>query len=173
MSQSEDLPKIYLNPGELAICDQPTEVSTVLGSCVAVVLYCPRYRLGAISHAMLPTRADGGKETTFDAGYGSSPYKYVDTSVTHMLDYFSRRQLRKADFVVKIFGGADMFDAQVAAVTGTVGRQNIEAAKALLRSNGLMISAGDIGGRQGRKIVFYSHTGEVYLKRLNKSWHGN
>jgi chemotaxis protein CheD len=33
----------------------------------------------------------------------------------------------------------------------------------------MKITASDLGGPRGRKIFFYSHTGEVLLKRLHSS----
>ena len=36
----------------------------------------------------------------------------------------------------------------------------------ILESHGLKLTVADVGGSQGRKIFFYTHTGEVLLKRL-------
>ena len=58
-----------------------------------------------------------------------------------------------------------------AQVSGSIfiGQQNIQTAKQIIRSEGLRIQALDVGGLQGRKIFFYTDTGEVYLKRLLKA----
>lgn len=150
------LESIYLKPGELAVAERPALVSTVLGSCVAVTLFSPRLGIGAISHAMLPLAA------------GRSDFKYVDSSLLHMLAQFDRLQVSKRELVVKLFGGADMFEPAQASGGSTVGRQNIQAARVLLRQEGLSVQAEDTGGRQGRKLLFYTHTGEVLLKRLSR-----
>jgi chemotaxis protein CheD len=49
----------------------------------------------------------------------------------------------------------------------SIGRQNIEMAEKILLSEGLTLKAKDVGGTGGRKILFYTGTGEVLLKRLS------
>lgn len=147
---------IYLKPGELTVAERPALVCTVLGSCVALTLFSPRLRVGAICHAMLPSGECGG------------PFKYVDSSVRHMLEQFERLRIKRSEIVVKLFGGADMFDAASPNRSPTVGRQNIQFASETLRQEGLQLVGSDVGGRQGRKLLFYTHTGEVLLKRLAK-----
>ena len=34
---------------------------------------------------------------------------------------------------------------------------------------GLRLTASDVGGDRGRKLLFLTHTGDVWVKRLNKS----
>lgn len=148
------LESIYLKPGELAVAERPALVSTVLGSCVAVTLFSPRLGVGAICHAMLPLAA------------GREGFKFVDTSLAHMLESFERLGVTKRELVSKLFGGADMFEVLRPASLPTVGWQNVQAARTILQREGLHLSASDTGGQQGRKLLFYSHTGEVLLKRL-------
>jgi chemotaxis protein CheD len=158
MTPLSQLPKIYLKPGELSVSETPAEVSTVLGSCVAVTFYSPQHLVGAICHAMLP---HGGEQGSF---------KYVDGALRYMLDFFDRRGVKRNEIMVKMFGGADMFDAKTTSKIQTVGRQNLEAAQEILQHNRLQVRAKDIGGGRGRKLLFYPHTGEVFLKRLGQQW---
>lgn len=158
MKSSGPLPqKIFLKPAELVIAEEPILVTTVLGSCISVTLFSPRLRAGAICHAVLPSGED--QKTS----------KYVDQSVRYMLNYFRQRDIAPDELVAKLFGGSDMF-TQINAKSKdrTVGAQNIRAALDSLSSSGLEPAALDIGGPQGRKLIFYSHTGEVFLKRVNK-----
>jgi chemotaxis protein CheD len=151
------LQKIYLKPGELVIVEEPALITTVLGSCISVTLFSPRLRVGAICHAVLPR------------GERHQPSKYVDQSVRYMLDYFRRRKIAPDELVAKLFGGAEMFaqlDPQ--GKDRTVGAQNIRAALDCLRGSGLEPAALDIGGQQGRKLIFHAHSGEVFLKRVKK-----
>lgn len=151
----QPLTPIYLKPAELAVAERPSLISTVLGSCVAVTLFSCRRKVGAICHAMLPS-----------GGCGNG-FKYVDSSLRHMLEHFDRLGIDRKEIDVKLFGGADMFEAApFPSRSMTVGRQNIQAAFDNLRQEGLRIVVSDVGGRQGRKLLFYSHTGEVLLKRL-------
>ena len=158
MTPLEQLPKIYLKPGELTINEHPAEVATVLGSCVAVTLYSPRHIVGAICHAMLPRGGESGG------------FKYVDGALGHMLGCFDRLGIPRSEIEAKLFGGSDMFPVLHPTKVNTVGRQNIAMAQQLLQEEGLVPRVADVGGRQGRKLIFYPHTGEVFLKRLKKTW---
>jgi chemotaxis protein CheD len=68
---------------------------------------------------------------------------------------------------VKIFGGADVLD--LTAERETVGARNAEAAVKAVEAEGLTVAASDLRGRKGRKILFNTKTGEVFLKRLSRS----
>ena len=53
----------------------------------------------------------------------------------------------------------------------TVGRKNIETALRILRNRNLDLTGFDVGGTMGRKIHFYTHTGQVWLKRIKRREH--
>lgn len=147
--------KIYLHPGELVISEDPAEVSTVLGSCISVTLYLPKLKIGAICHAVLPTGDDG------------EPGKYVDQAVDYMVSYLNRFSVERRDIVVKLFGGANMFkNTDPVRCERTVGAQNIREAMNSFKVAGLELSVSDVGGERGRKIIFHTDTGEVFLKRV-------
>lgn len=146
---------LFLKPGELAVTEVPTRVSTVLGSCVAVTFFNRRLQYGAICHAMLPH------------GRGDISFKYVDGAFDYMLGRFALAGIERHEIEVKLFGGADVLpksESQYAPLS--VGRQNIVAAKALIEQEGLQLQASNVGGPLGRKIHFFTHTGEVLLKRV-------
>lgn len=131
-------------------------VTTVLGSCISVTMFHQQSGTAAICHAMLPR------------GDGSTSFKYVDTAVQHMAAYFSRRKIRRDEIQAKLFGGSDMFSNGRPSVRSLiVGWQNIATAKQSLLALGLSPSATDVGGQKGRKLIFTTDTGTVFLKKLN------
>ncbi len=152
----DNLLKVTLKPGELYAAETPTLVSTVLGSCVSVTMFSHQLRLGAICHAVLPR--DTGREP-------GELFRYVDRSVEAMLAHFNRYGIHADGIEVKLFGGSDMLAAQNNRLRG-IGQQNIEVALQLLAKNLLTLNANDLGGTQGRKLFFKTHTGEVFLKKL-------
>lgn len=156
-----DLPVIHLKPGELYLGEEPTVVVTTLGSCVSLIFFHQRQRLGAICHALLPS--DQHQEHSF---------RFVDRSFYWMLAQFQSRGITLNELQVKLFGGADVLEfCQGGGRSATVGQQNIHQALELFRAHGLQVQASNVGGTWGRKIFFYTHTGEVLLKRLEKlSW---
>ena len=145
---------IYLHPGQMCFCDRPSRVETVLGSCVSVTMWNARLHFGCICHAVLPRQRDGADE----------PLKYVDTAIQSMLRVLERHSSRRQDLEVKLFGGASM--RRLAPHHKSVGRQNIDAAMALLSAEGFSLRTSDTGGTAGRKLLFYTATGEVFVKRI-------
>lgn len=165
LPKNHEMPSVYLRPGEVHLAYQPTVIQTVLGSCVSVTFYNARYSVAAICHALLPKC----KEESACHEDGDLCFRYVDCAVVKMLEEFDRRGIPKKEIEAKIFGGANMFEsANPTDETRLVGNQNIEMALQILEGAGIGVTTSDIGGRQGRKLFFYSHTGEVFVKRLRK-----
>ena len=161
----EDLVPVYLKPGEFCIAERPTLVTTVLGSCVSVTMYSPSRSIGAICHGLLPNCRDDGPCTN-ECG---NAFRYVDCSVKLMIDEFRKKGVPGRELLAKIFGGADMFSpSERRSRPATVGSQNISTAIDILKAEGIRVVKSDTGGDHGRKIIFNSQTGDVYLKRLRK-----
>lgn len=152
MHQNRRLPKVYLKPGEIYIGTRPTIVTTVLGSCVSVVFFNARRRLGGICHALMP----GG-------GPDEEGCRYVEFSIRHMLEEYRRQQVAAFEIEVKLFGGADMFFCTTP--NGTIGQQNIRRALSIIEAEKLNLVASDVGGESSRKLMFFVHSGEVLMKR--------
>lgn len=153
---------LFLKPGQIMVSSEPLLVTTLLGSCVAVTMFSPGRRLGGICHAQLPSdghppRTEGRKD----------PGKFVDSAIVEMLARFAAKGALRGELEVKIFGGSDMFDAH--GRLRSVGRQNTEMALRVLEREGVKVANQDLGGERGRKIIFHTHTGAVFLKRLKKS----
>jgi chemotaxis protein CheD len=154
---------VYLKPAEMHVTDLPTLVVTVLGSCLSVTMYNRRKKLGGICHGLLPRCPS---QTTCAQGCTES-FKFVDCSIRHMVKQFDQRGVSRSEIEVKCFGAANMFSRNDK-TTGidSMGRQNVQTAEEIILSEGLSILRMDVGGLQGRKILFYTDTGEVFLKRL-------
>ncbi len=149
--------EVFLKPGEMLLAKEPTIATTVLGSCVSITLFHQKTKMGAICHAVLPT------------GDINDPGKYVDQAVSHMVNHFGTLKIRPVELVAKLFGGADMFHMEDPTRRNrTVGTQNVSTAIRCLRDVGLVAVASDTGGQRGRKLVFYTYTGEVFIKKVRK-----
>ena len=155
-----------LKPGEIIFSRKPAVVSTILGSCVSVTMHHPASEFGAICHGVMPKCAER-KKCTKGPQCGESP-KYVECAIRQMLMKLDELNILRSEAEVKLFGGAEMADTagRNNGRTKTVGSENIRVAKKILAKEGLGISKEDTGGTNGRKILFLTHTGDVYLKRL-------
>jgi chemotaxis protein CheD len=71
------------------------------------------------------------------------------------------------DIEIKVFGGAAQFIGHGGRKSRkTVGEQNIEAARRILSEYGVDIQAMQVGGTSGRKIIFDTSDGAVFLKKI-------
>jgi chemotaxis protein CheD len=147
--------QVFLKPGELYVADCPTIVTTLLGSCLSVTMFSPQHRIGAICHAVLPCEQGVCWDT-----------RYVDSSIILMLRHFTHLSIKRSHLQVKLFGGADIGSRGKGGSLLSVGSQNVTAALRVIKEQNLILAASDLGGARGRKIVFYAHTGEVYLQRV-------
>jgi chemotaxis protein CheD len=153
---------LFLKPGEIVVGSDPLRITTLLGSCVAVTMHVTRLKLAGICHALLPSCRREHPCCTGEAG------KYVECALKLMLEQLKLQGVQPCEIQAKMFGGSDMFDTPDANRRG-VGRQNIEMAQRVLEQAGVKVVTQDLGGPRGRKIIFHTSTGEVFLKRLRKT----
>jgi chemotaxis protein CheD len=156
----DDLPRVNLGIGEGCIARSPMWVETVLGSCVAVVLWSARLRIGAMSHAALPCCP---KEILLGAN-PSARLRYVDYSIRHLLDRLEALGARRKELQVKLFGGGDVLP--MSGRVESVGSKNCSVALRVVEEENLILTGSDLGGNQGRVIYFSSLTGEVLVRKL-------
>lgn len=148
----------FLNVAQGILVNKPTLAHTVLGSCVSVTFFAPRQGLSAIFHALLPRAADYRLHSP-----GDTPYKFVDMAIRTLVARMARRGVACSEIECKVFGGASALFAEEI----SVGRKNVETAFATLSELGLRVAASNVGGMAGRKIVFSTSTGEIFVRMLN------
>jgi len=149
---------LFLNVAQGGIYETPTIAHTVLGSCVSVTFFVPNRGMAAIFHALLP-RAEEYRLHEPDP----SPYKFVDTAIRTLFARLERRGVSRYEIECKVFGGASALFAEEM----SVGRRNVETAFTTLSELGLRVAASNVGGERGRKIVFATGTGEIFVKFLS------
>lgn len=153
MGPPPDITKHFLLPGAIFAPAAEHLVTTILGSCVAVCLFDKDRRLGGINHFLLPLWNGDGLPTP----------KYGNVAIERLVEKLLQRGAHQSALVAKIFGGASMW------VSGggllAVGERNIELAKMQLAELKIPIVAADLGGRVGRKVLFNTATGDVWMQR--------
>ena len=139
----------YLKQGELAIVSGGMKVFTILGSCVAVVLWDEGTRIGGANHFLLP----------YWNNKGLPDVRYGDIAITELHDKVILAGAVKRRIVAKIYGGASMLNLDKAVFN--VGQRNIEVAKKKLIELNVPIIEEITGGSLGRKILFDPADGNV------------
>lgn len=145
---------IFLHPGEWYFGDRHTRIHTTLGSCVAVTLWHPRFKMGGMCHYMLPGRREAGEE--LNARYGDDALRLLVAEIRHL-------GTCAGDYEAKLFGGASMFN--VGPQGSSVARRNVEAAEALMVRHGFAVAARNLGGTGYRQLVFNIAEGDVWVRQ--------
>lgn len=141
--------KHYLFPGKLAAFKEETQVSTLLGSCVAVALFDPVAKVGGLNHYLLP---EPGPQDVGSPRYGTSA---IEGLIVEMLRLGASKERLQA----KVYGGGNVI--AVSALGDTIGRRNIEIAERMLKEQGIPILERHIGGESGRTLKLNTQTFEV------------
>jgi len=145
----------YLYPATLFAEIRPARIHTVLGSCVSVCLFDRARHIGGINHYMLPVWTGDGLATP----------KYGNIAIEKLIERMTAIGADQKHLVAKVFGGADQFGEQS---KSGIGQRNIEMAENILSKMHIPIISSSVGGRFGRKIIFYSESGRVFMKYLNQ-----
>lgn len=149
--------KLFLYPAALYADREPTQVVTILGSCVAVCLWDPVRKTGGMNHYMLPLWN----------GQGLASPRYGDIAIEKLVEQMIQLGSFKKNLKAKVFGGGEVLDIKNASFN--IGLRNIELAMNTLAEYDIPVISKSVGGKQGRKILFYTETGEVRMKYVGKS----
>lgn len=149
-----------VNISEIRVAKSPTELICLgLGSCVAVVLYDPKNKIGGLAHVMLPDSREVINLT--------KPGKFADTAISCLLTKMQRKGAVLSLIHAKIFGGADMFALNHPACE-SIGALNVKAVMKQLKHLGIPLFAKDTGGNTGRSIFFSTINGLVTMKKIKE-----
>ena len=151
----DDKQLVYVHVGQLYATAQPQLVSTILGSCVAVCLWDPIKGVGGLNHYLLPQRVENGI---------SSP-RFGNVAIERLIGAVTQLGGDPARLKAKIFGGASVIDA-FSNERGSLGQSNIALARQLLEVSRIPVVAEDVGGTQGRKVMFRPADGSAWVRRI-------
>ncbi|MEY2632343.1 MAG: hypothetical protein RIR00_997 [Pseudomonadota bacterium] len=151
---------LYLQPGDVRFGDCHNRLVTLLGSCVSLVFWHPRERLGGMCHYLLPSRQDRrAAGQRLDGRYG-------DEAIALLLQLIAGSGTRPADYRVHLYGGGDMFPDLN---SRKIGHANVALARQLIQTYGLNCVASHVRGVGHRHLHFDIQTGRITLKRGHHS----
>lgn len=126
--------------GEFAITidDDNLPITTLLGSCVAVMLYDDILRIKAMNHFLLPTSCVDGGSCRFGL-----------YAMESMLNEMYKLGCKKEHLRAKIAGGANILHN----LSENIGEKNVMFARSFCRSEKITIVAESVLGTNGRIIM--------------------
>lgn len=147
----------HVFPAQVVATPDPTQLSTILGSCVSVCLWDRRRGWGGMCHHVLP---DGPADDQKAA-------RFANVAVPQLIDELLALGSEERDLVARLFGGARVLDAFTGSAA-LLGARNVEAALAHLAQRRIHVDEGDVGGRLGRKVRFSTWSGAVTVTELQR-----
>jgi chemotaxis protein CheD len=160
----------HLQPGDFYFGDRNARISTLLGSCISIVMWHPTLLIGGMCHYMLASR-NTNSPANLDGRYG-------DEATLMFFREAVRHGTNPNDYVVKIFGGGNMFSktnvhlpcttrpcADVIHACRNVSCRNTVKGTTLLEEFGFSITSQDLGGIHSRNIIFDVWSGDVWVRK--------
>lgn len=150
-------------PGEFYVSVQDEMVSTVLGSCVSACIFDPRRRIGGMNHFMLPEASgSGGPRDDWSLVVGRAA-RYGNDAMEQLINAILRAGGQRADLEVKIFGGGRVLSQMT-----DVGSRNIDFVQRYIETEGLRLTASDLGDVYPRQVQFFPTSGRVRVRQLKR-----
>ena len=145
----------YLIPGKIFVAAQPFAISTIVGSSVALCLWDSARGIGGANHFMLP---EGPQNSENASRYGNVANPAL---LQRMLGLGAEIKTMEA----KIFGGS-LTNVSFASEHDHLGERNVQAVNHFLNMNGIRLAHSEVGGTQGRKVIFHTDDGRFWSEQL-------
>jgi len=149
--------KIRVGMGEVTVTYPENDLVTTIGSCIAVCIYDFQKRIGGMAHIVLPKKRSFINQ--------DRPCKFADIAVPTLINKMKIKGCERRNLKAKIAGGANMFPNLDQKIL-SIGQDNINAVKQILRKESIPLVAEDIGGIQGRRIEFEVSSMKMVVQRL-------
>ncbi|HSM93668.1 MAG TPA: chemotaxis protein CheD [Anaeromyxobacteraceae bacterium] len=143
----------YLHAGELIVASEPTAIVTILGSCVSVCLWEPEAGVGGMNHYLLPFHVEREQSSRFGS-----------VAIPRLVERVLAAGADPRRLQAKVFGGASVIGAF--SHGRRLGDDNARLALDSLDALGIPVIDQDVGGTQGRKLVFHSDDGAAWIRLL-------
>jgi chemotaxis protein CheD len=148
--------QIFLLPGQWAVPHEPSELTTILGPCVALCLFDRVRGMGGMNHFLLAAGGANGRERS----------RYGDTSCEDLVQCFFASGSRALDIEARIVGGANV-GRLVTAGGESLGERNAEMARRVMRQHGITVGFEDTGGSNARRLRYRTGVGVLEVKTID------
>lgn len=152
------VPSLFLLPGHTQIAHPPCRITTILGSCVSVILWDPVRKIGGATHYMLAASEARGARTA----------RYGDVALAELLRKFMDLGIRNPrELRGWIYGGATVLGT-LSGIGKDIGQNNVQVAQEWFRLHGIPLVERVTGGRLGRKVSFDVEIGKVTVEEVGQ-----
>ena len=147
--------KHYLIPGKVFVSPEKFAITTLVGSGVAVSLWDSARRIGGMNHFLLPEGPASDANGT----------RYANIANEALLQQLLKLGADTKQLVARIFGGSQP-TVTFGNTKECLGDRNVQVATHFLGMKGIRIVQSEIGGKQGRKVIFHTDDGQGWAQQL-------
>ena len=147
-----------LLPGEYYVTREQETIVTVLGSCVSACVRDTVMGIGGMNHFMLPLSGSGGSWESDGLGLST---RYGNYAMEQMINDILKNGGSRKNLEIKVFGGG-----RILAQMTDIGRKNIDFVEHYIRTEGIKVTARDLGEIYPRKVYYTPITGKAFVKKL-------
>lgn len=144
----------YLHAGAVLCAEVPTQVSTVLGSCVAVCLWDERLGVGGLNHYLLPFQPRGAAPSA----------RYGDVALPELLTRLAALGAVPPYLEAHVVGGGHVM--QELEHARHLGADNVDLALRFLAALRIPLASRETGGTRGRHLHFQTDDGVARVRTL-------
>ncbi|HET6439951.1 MAG TPA: chemotaxis protein CheD [Anaeromyxobacter sp.] len=126
-----------------------------LGSCIAVIAYDARRKIGGMLHFQLPSSGLSPERAA------ESPGTFADTGIPLLFERMYALGSKKADIVVKAAGGGNFHNDNG---TFDIGKRNHTMMRKIFWKAQVLVAAEDVGGSKSRTARLFVDTGQVTIQ---------
>ncbi|OGI00717.1 MAG: hypothetical protein A2Y25_11645 [Candidatus Melainabacteria bacterium GWF2_37_15] len=157
--------EIIVKMGDLELTTKPGVIliAPSLGSCVGLAVYDQKSRIAGMVHIVLPdSNVKHNLNTEEKIG------KYADIAIPALLGKMLSLGSKRENLIIKIAGGAQMFNLKGDSSIMNIGAKNIEAVENAVKGMNLVVNNADTGGNTGRTLKLNAFNGNFYLKVIGQ-----
>lgn len=149
-----------INIGDLFVSEKRLVLQTILGSCVSLTLFDKVLKIGGMNHIVLP---GAFLEKDVEEMLEKKDLRYGIFSVEKLIYEMEQLGSKRKDLEARIFGAS-----YIGGVKSVLNIQdsNVEFVRTFLRMARIKIIEEQIFNEDALKILFYTDTGEVEVKKL-------
>ena len=148
-----------LKAGEYHATQNGEVLYTIVGSCISTCIYDRERNISGMNHFLLPGMVRPNEMLSCELG------RYGMFAMELLIGELIKLGAHRGNLEAKLFGGGNVlkFRSSDGDITGS----NIRFAKKFLELEGIPTIKADLGGNTGRKILFFTDSHRVLLKRFD------
>lgn len=150
--------EIDVRIGAMEVAKNPKVLRTVLGSCVALILYDKVSRVGGMAHIFLPQKKENNQ---FEPDS-----KFANTAPKALLDAIVEMGAKRQNTFAFMVGGGNIFKPLKKNNQPTVAEMNIANTKTAVAEIKIPLVGCDVGRDNGCKVKFDLSNGDMQITDL-------